>query len=235
MILSAHQPAYLPWLGMFHKMAVSDIFCVVDTVPYSRYDFINRNRIKTAAGPLWLTVPVRRGGWATGRICDLRTSQNDWQRKHVASIAQSYRRAPYFHEYAGELGAVIAKRHTFLSELTGDLLRLITRWLGIDTPLVMASDYEFSGKKSEYVVDMCRKLGATALLFGSHGRVYADSAAFAASGIEIFFQEYRHPVYRQLYGDFVPRMSIVDLLFNEGPRSLEILLSGNERYANTAK
>ncbi len=235
MILSAHQPAYLPWLGMFHKIAVSDVFCIVDTVPYSRYDFINRNRIKTAAGPLWLTVPVKRGGWAAGRICDLRICENGWHRKHISSILQAYRRAAYFQDYAGELTAILGKRRAFLSELTSDLLRLVLRWLAIDTRLVVASDYDFAGRKSEYVVDMCRKLGATSLLFGSHGREYADKKVFEQAGVAIFFQKYHHPVYGQLYGDFIPRLSIIDLLFNEGPRSREILLSGNELYANTAK
>lgn len=235
MILSAHQPAYLPWLGMFHKIAVSDVFCIVDTVQFSRFDFINRNRIKTVSGPLWLTVPVSRGKVFPRRICDLRVSQNGWQRKHVASISQSYRKAPYFNDYAGELFAVIGGPHTFLTELNGELLRLALRLLGLDAELVVASDYDFAGRKSDFALDMSRKLEATSLLFGSQGRAYADIAAFEASGITVYFQDYRHPVYRQLYGEFVPRMSIVDLLFNEGARSLEILLSGNERYAKTAK
>lgn len=233
MILSAHQPAYLPWLGLFHKVAAADTFCIVDTVPFSRYDFINRNRIKTPAGPIWLTVPVSAPG--AKRICDVRIAGTAWRRKHAMSLAQYYRKAEFFDEHAPGLSDLLGRPYVFLTELTTALLRLFVQSLGLQAKIVAASDYAFRGHKSEYVLDMCRTLGASAFLFGSMGKRYADTAAFTASGIDLYFQEYRHPRYRQLYGAFVPRLSIVDLLFNEGPRSLEVLLRGNEWYAKTAK
>lgn len=226
MILTAHQPAYLPWLGFFHKLALSDTFCSMDTAAYSRYDFVNRNRIKTAAGAQWLSVPVHVTG-LTRRICDLRIAGGLWHRKHAAALRQSYGKAAYFDDYAVELEAALLRRRKYLCELNADLLRFFLRVLGLNVQLVAASDYHFEGRKSELVLDMCRTLGATTFVFGSRGRDYAGVDAFQAAGIEPVFQEYRHPVYAQRYGAFIPFLSIVDLLFNEGPRSLEIILRGN--------
>jgi hypothetical protein len=101
------------------------------------------------------------------------------------------------------------------------------RCLAIETPIVKASDYSFQGAKSDLVLNMCRQLNADVYVFGAQGRDYADVAKFRARGVVPYFQDYRHPVYRQLYGEFLPYMSVIDLLFNEGPRSREILLSGN--------
>jgi hypothetical protein len=233
MILSAHQPAYLPWLGYFHKLTLGDTFCVFDTAPYRRRDFINRNRIKTDQGPLWLSVPVYSHG--KPRICDVRIRESDWQRKHLLTVANAYAKAPYYDDYIGEIHHVLAKRYVFLADLTTALLRLFVQMFEITTRLVVASDYDFTGKKSDCIIDMCTKFGAATYVFGAKGRNYADIAAFASAGINVVFQEYKHPRYRQRFGAFVPNLSIIDLLFNEGPRSLEILLSGNERYTNIAK
>lgn len=221
MILSAHQPAYLPWLGFFQKLAISDTFCVLDTAQYSRGEFINRNRIKTARGPLWLTVPVYAHG--RPRICDVRIRQNNWRRKHLAAIRDAYGKSPYYDYYAPDLQAAISQPRVLLLDLTDTLLRLVLRWLGIENRLVLASELHVDGKKSEYLVNLCNRLGAKTFVFGGLGRTYANVAAFEAAGIEVRFQEYRHPVYQQRYGSFLPRLSIIDLLFNEGPRSLEIL------------
>jgi hypothetical protein len=228
LILTAHQPAYLPWLGFFHKAALSDVLCIVDSAAYSRYDFVNRNRIKTDAGPMWLTVPVHVQHPAR-RIRELRIAGAAWQRKHVAAIRQSYGRAPYFDDYAAGLERLLLKPRAFLCELDDDLLRFFLRALKIDVSMIAASDYDFTGRKSDYVLNMCRGVGADTFLFGVRGREYADVDAFRAAGIRPVFQEYRHPQYRQRYGEFVPCLSVIDLLFNEGPQSLEVIFSGNVR------
>ncbi len=225
MILSGHQPAYLPWLGLFHKMTLADAFCVLDTVDYSK-DFINRNLIKTAQGPLWLSVPVNAHG--AKRICDVRIAEGVWRRKHLRSIEHAYSRAPFFDDYAPDVMKLIAKPYAFLCDLTNDMTRLLARMLGLDIRFFYASDYEFARGKTECVVDMCRRFGAGGYVFGSQGREYVNEEVLRAAGIDSFFQEYRHPVYGQQHGPFIPRLSIIDLLFNEGPRSLEILLRENQ-------
>ena len=225
MILSGHQPAYLPWLGLFHKMTLADEFCVLDTVAYSK-DFINRNSIKTAQGALLLTVPVDAHG--AKPIRDVRIQEGVWRRKHLRSIVNAYAKAPYFEQYAPPILGAIAKPYTFLTELTNDLLRSLSEALGLRARIFAASDYDFVGAKSEYVLELCRRLGATAYVFGSQGRNYVDEQLLRAGGVEPIFQEYVHPVYRQAHRPFIPRLSVVDLLFNEGPRSLDILCRNNQ-------
>jgi hypothetical protein len=226
-ILSAYQPAYLPWLGLFHRIALSDTFCIMDTASYSKQNFINRNRIKTAAGALWLTVPVEAYGSRAQRICDVRIASRPWRAKHVASITHAYGKSRYFGRYAPGIFSILEKRHEFLGELTTELLTYFLEELGLRTRIVRASDYRITGKKQDYVLSMCAEFGATAFIFGGRGKAYASAERFREAGIDAYFLEYRHPRYRQLRGAFLPEMAIVDLLFNEGPESLNVILGGN--------
>ena len=154
----------------------------------------------------------------------MRIRDDGWRRKHVAALAHCYRKAPFFDRYAPEIGVVLNRPHAFLSELTAELLRMLLRQLGIGTRLLFASDRDFTGKKSEYLLDMCRTLGAKSYISGARGRSYLNEAAFSAAGISVEFQDYHHPIYAQRFGAFVPNMSVLDLLFNVGPRSLDVLL-----------
>jgi len=185
MILSGHQPAYLPWLGQFHKMAISDAFCILDTFAYSK-DFVNRNRVKTAQGSCWLSVPVDAHG--AKRICDVRIASDSWRRKHMLTIQHAYAKAEYFESYAPAIFDVIAKRHRFLADLTNDLVRLLARALGLDVNFLVASDYDFAGGKSEYVVDMCRKAGASYYVFGAVRKVIWTSPFWRREVSGLFFK-----------------------------------------------
>jgi WbqC-like protein family len=231
-ILTAHQPVYLPWLGLLHKIAVADLFCYFDIVQYQTKDFNNRNRIKTHTGELWLSVPVESKNHFEKCVGDIRIVQSGWQRKHFKSIQHAYGKAAYFDAYSAELESILLlQSFETLSELNFAILRFLMRSLGIDTPIVKASDYVFQGTKSDLVLDMCVQLKANVYIFGSQGRGYADVDKFLAASVKPYFQDYRHPTYRQLHGDFLPYMSVIDLLFNEGPCSRDILLSGNDRKA----
>jgi hypothetical protein len=229
MILTAHQPVYLPWLGLFHKIALADLFCYFDIAQYQTKDFNNRNRIKTHSGEIWLSVPVESKNHFDKSVGDIRIVQDGWQRKHWKSISMSYQKAPYFRDYSEEFEEVLTSQSfETLSELNLAVLRLAMRNLEISTPIVKASDYAFRGAKSDLVLDMCVQLKADVYIFGAQGRDYADVESFRSRGIDPYFQDYRHPQYRQLHGEFKPYMSIIDLLFNEGPRSRDIVMSGND-------
>jgi WbqC-like protein family len=228
MILTAHQPVYLPWLGLFHKIALADLFCYFDIAQYQTKDFNNRNRIKTHDGNIWLSVPVESKNHFEKRVGEIRIVQGGWQRKHLKSIQIAYQKAPYFSQYMADLEALLMLHSSgTLGDLNLEMLRFFLRCLNIQTPIVKASDYKFEGAKSDLVLDMCVKLGANLYIFGAQGRNYADSDRFRSCGVEPCFQQYNHPNYRQLYGAFLPYMSVIDLLFNEGPASREIILAGN--------
>lgn len=228
MILTAHQPVYLPWLGLFHKIALADLFISFDQVQYLPKDWNNRNRVKTAKGPIWLTAPVLRRGHLEKTISDIKINNTlPWVRKHWKTLLINYGKAPYFKKYADFFEETYSRHWDTLVELNEHMLGWFLDTLGIGTPVRSAAGYDFQGKGNDLVLDMCRKVGADLYIFGALGRDYADVHAFERAGIKVIFQDYHHPTYPQLYGDFVSHLSIVDLLFNCGEESLDVLMSGN--------
>ena len=232
MILTAHQPVYLPWLGLFHKIAVSDVFCSFDDVQYLKKDWNSRNRIMTSSGPIWLSVPVLSGGHREKAIREIEIDNStDWRRKHWKSIYLNYKKAPHFHRYAGFLEEAYKRDWTHLTPLNEHMLQWFLKELGIETRFHKASESGFEGRKSDLVLDMCRTLRAGVDGFGIHGKEYAEVEKFERAGIQAYFQDYKHPVYPQAGGGFVPYLSVIDLLFNCGPESLAILMSVNAAKA----
>ena len=228
MILTAHQPVYLPWLGLFHKIALADLFISFDQVQYQPKDWNNRNRIKTPQGPIWLSVPVLRKGYLERTISDIEiNNQEPWARKHWRSLKLAYGKAPHFNRYAGFFEDTYERRWESLVELNTHMLKWFLETLAINVPVRSAGEWQFQGEKSALVLDMCLQVGATHYIFGAQGRDYADVAAFEAAGVKPHFQDYVHPRYPQLHGEFVSHLSVVDLLFNCGDESRDILLSGN--------
>ena len=226
-ILTAHQPVYLPWLGLFHKIALADVFCLFDIVQYQRKDFNNRNKIKTSSGDLWLTVPVKSSGRFDCLITDIEIVNDGWSRKHLKSIELNYKKTPYFDQYYYDLKKILDTSYQYLVDLNFDILVYLLNALNIDTKTVKASDYLFKGAKSELVLDMCIQLNADIYIFGENGKNYANIDTFTSSGVDPYFQAYNHPVYNQAKGRFMPYMSVLDLLFNEGQNSNNIIMSDN--------
>ena len=228
MILSAHQPAYLPWLGLFHKIALADTFVFMDDVKYSKSDASNRNHIRhPAQGRQYLTVPLRTGGSDNHNFADLMMDdQQDWQRRHYAVISAVYGRSPHFKAYA-DLGDFYHTKYARLCDLTHDMLLYFLRRLGIGTVVRRASSHALTSTKSQYLIDLCAREACDFYVFGALGRAYADLDAFRAAGLRTHFQDYQHPTYPQAEGPFVSHLSIIDLLFNCGEASAEILMSGN--------
>jgi WbqC-like protein len=225
LVLTAHQPSYIPWLGLLAKIASADLFCLFDGVPMEGSGFENRQRIKTAQGAQWLTVPVRRH--IDTPIKDVMIANDQpWQRKHWRSIELAYQRAPFFNDYAEGVRAVISEPWERLVDLDAAMLAGFLHIFKIATPVVRASSYRFEGVKSSLVLDMSIHLGATEYVFGEKGRDYADVPAFERCGISVRFQHYKHPTYPQLHGPFVPNMGALDLLFNVGAEEGRRLILG---------
>ena len=228
-LLSAHQPVYLPWLGFFHKIAVADLFIIYDDVPYSRYGWYNRNVISSPNGAIQLVVPIVRNKEGNINHSDVRINNNsNWRKKHWKSIEQNYRKAPFFEQYADDYRKIYDRNWDLLIDLNVEIIKCALSQLGITTKLEMASNCNFEGAKSDRALNMCKKLNADILLFGTLGKDYADVEAFLENRVVPLFQEYEHPKYNQ-FGrtEFEPYMCVLDLLFNEGPASKSILLSEN--------
>lgn len=228
MILTAHQPVYLPWLGLFHKIALADKFVFFDQVQYVPKDWISRNQIKSQNGPVMLTVPVLRKGYLDKKIAGIEINNDvPWARKHWKTILLSYGKARFFKGHADFFESLYTRRWDLLADLNLYMLKWFLQTLRINVPVERAGEYNFEGTKSALVLDMCLKLGADIYIFGTLGRDYADIDTFLKAGVKPVFQSYNHPSYSQLHGDFLPHMSIIDLIFNEGPNSLDIIMSGN--------
>ncbi|MSR77227.1 MAG: hypothetical protein EXS63_03225 [Candidatus Omnitrophica bacterium] len=229
MILTGHQPNYLPYLGFFHKVYHSDLFVIVDNVQYVKrgpFGWVSRNRIKTATGPQWLSVPVLVKGKFEQKIMEtLINPELPWGRKHWKSLLVNYGKTPYFYKYADFFEEMYMKRSwENFCDLSCHFILYLLKSFGIDRPVKKASEIGASGKGDELILDMCEKTGADQYLHGKHGKDYADETKFSARKIRSLYQEFDHPVYHQQFGEFVPNLSAIDLLFNYGGESLDILL-----------
>ena len=233
MILAAHQPSYLPWLGYLDKMAKADVFVVMDDLQYEAQNFQNRNRVKLNNGPAWLTVPLERHG-QDERICDKRiqnggSAREHWQRKTWLTLKTHYGRAPFFARYADELLEVYSRPWDRLVDVDAHVLDLARRWFGITRPVLHSSSLGLQGQKTDRIIDLCRKVGAKVYLSGRGGSTgYLDVEALRRAGIAVMWQSFAHPVYPQRYSTlgFVPNLAFLDLLFNCGPDSRDILSGG---------
>lgn len=229
MILSINQPAYLPWLGYIHRIAVSDLHIVLDHVQFEKNSFTNRNKVKTANGWCWLTVPVKtKGQFGNLPIKSLQIDNSkDWSAKHWRTICHSYEKAPYFQEHKSFFESIYQQDWQYLSDLCQTITIYLLEVLGISTPLLFSSEMEAKGVKDELILDLCQQVGANVYLSGIFGQNYIRHELFEKAGIIVTYQNYHHPEYFQGRGKrFEPYMSVIDLLFNCGFQSLDIIRSG---------
>lgn len=221
MILSAHQPAYLPWLGYFHKIQSADVFVWLDKVQYEKNSFINRNQVKSSQGAQWLTIPIHG---AHKNINEIECVCNGWEKTHRKTIVQLYGSTIYFkpglveswyHEW----------EHKYMNPELWIIVQHICVLLGIGITKIILQ--RITGYKNQLLIDLCKKYNCDAFLFGANGRDYCDFELFKKNGIKPLFQEYRTPEYPQRYGEFIPDLSVIDALFNVGPdRTRELICAG---------
>jgi hypothetical protein len=227
LIAAIHQPQYLPWLGYFDKMRRADAFCYLDTVQYKKNEWQNRNRIKTSQGCQWLTVPVTYRFPQAIRDVEINNRVN-WNRQHLQAIITNYRKTPYFEKYFELFEELLCRQWSSLSELNVALIRLIRKMLGLDhRPFVSSSKMELSNNPTDRLIDICLELGADTYLSGADGANYMNLSRFKERGVNVIFQQFNHPVYPQPFGEFQSHMSILDLLFNCGPESMDVISQAN--------
>jgi hypothetical protein len=223
MILAVHQPQYLPWLGYFDKMLRADVFCYLDDVQYKKNEWQNRNRIKTADGWQWLTVPVTyRFPQRIGAVGIDNTA--DWARRHLQALCTNYRRAPHFERTLPLFEEAWARRWEGIAELNLYLIERLREALGIaHKPAVRSSTLDCAQDPTGRLIDICRALGADTYLAGAGAAAYMDLGRFAQCGVRVVCQDFQHPVYPQLFSGFQSHLSVVDLVFNCGPESAGVI------------
>jgi hypothetical protein len=219
------QPSYLPWLGYFDQLYKSDVFVLYDDVQYDKHGWRNRNRIKTPAGPQWLTVPVLTHGRGRPANRDIVIdSRQPWGRKHLEALRANYAKAPAFTEVLTMLEPVLGRSWERLVDVNVALLKALCGMLGLERDIRFSSQLGIAGDRTERLIGICRALGANRYLSGDAAKDYLDESRFVEHGIALEYHGYRHPTYPQLHGPFVPYLSVVDLLMNHGQASLKILV-----------
>jgi hypothetical protein len=224
------QPTYLPWIGYFDLIDQVDQFVVLDNVQFAKQSWQQRNRIRTAAGLQWMTIPVEFRGRLGQQIREVKIRDVSCFEDHLRAVELAYRRAPFFSNYFPALRSHFesVRSGSMLAELNEALLRWLLATLGITTPMIVASQLSIGGKRTELLAAICRHLHAATYIspMGASAYLLSELEIMSAAGVEVLFQNYVHPEYRQLFPPFLPYASILDLLFNEGPKSLEIMRSG---------
>lgn len=226
MILAAHQLHYLPWLRYFHKIASSDVFVVLDNIQFNKNGWQNRNKIKTPEGPLILTVPIHQK--FQQNLSEVEIDQKQiWGKKHERSFQIHYQKAPCFKDHEPFFHEVFQKKWQHLNDLNYEILFYFLEILGIKTKIVRSSELSLKGEATERLIGICKELNAKTYITGAYAtQVYLDADHFKREGIELITQEFNCPHYPQLYPEagFITELSIVDLVFNCGSKSLEILM-----------
>jgi hypothetical protein len=222
------QSNYIPWKGYFDLIATVDEFILYDDMQYTRRDWRNRNRIKTARGVQWLTVPVKVKGKYLQKIRETEIDGIAWAEDHWRTLVLNYRRAPHFHAIADWIEPYYRRTYRYLSELNRTLIEAVCGFLGIRTTLSNSWDYDLTDGKTERLASLCVQAGATEYISGPAAKDYLDPAVFDAAGIKLTWFDYSgYPEYPQQWGEFEHGVSILDLLFNSGtdaPRHMKHVL-----------
>ena len=228
-ILVAHQPEFYPWLGFISKARMGDVYYILDTVQFMKEHWHSRNKIRKKDGWLWLSTPVLQSKskilmWPEAKIDN---SQN-WKRKQLNSIKMCYSRAKYFTEIFAELEEIYSKDYEYLIDFNEQIIKYAFKKFNINIPVYKTSElikegHNISGVKTDLILNMCKAANAKTFIFGQDGKTYIEEDKFKQSGVEYKFQNFKHPTYKQRYPEFESHMSFIDLLFNHGNNSIEIL------------
>jgi hypothetical protein len=222
--LVIHQPNFLPYVGFFHKLSLADTFVMMDNTQYDK-KFTNRNKIKIPDGWSWLTVPINKEHkFLPNKLVEINNKEN-WKEMHWKKITRSYTNSKFFKKnYKSFFEEVYKKEWKFLFELNSELLRQIIDWLGLKIQIIKESELNINGNSTERLVNVCKELGAETYVSGVGGKEYMNEKLFQKNNIKIEYQKFQCPTYTQIFGgDFIPNLSIIDLLFNNGSKSLPIL------------
>jgi len=231
MIVTIHQPEHLPWLGFFNKVDQAELLVILDVVQYRKNYFQNRNRILSPQGSFWLTVPVITKGHTSKTIKDMEISNTtNWRDSYWKSIYYNYKNHPFFNDYATFFEDICKKEWQFLAELNEHIIYYFVDILGIKTKIILASELNVGGTRSDLLLDICLKTNASTYLAGQHGIDYLDETIFKEKGINVMYHQFSHPVYSQFRRkEFISHLSTLDLIFNHGKESLQIIRSGSNK------
>lgn len=221
------QPSYIPWLGYFDQINRVDTFIFYDDVLYTKNDWRNRNKIKTPGGVSWLTIPVNIKNRLKDYLLikDVTIIDSNILKNHLKTIEYNYKKSPFFKDFYSTIAPIFNSEYPLLADLNIDIIKMICEYIGLKgTNLLRSSDLDILGTNpTDRLINLCKKFKATNYLSSDNSKNYLNENMFIENDIILEYQKYKHPSYRQLWGNFTPYLSIVDLVFNKGPNSLKIL------------
>lgn len=224
MKIAIHQPNYLPWIGFFDKMDQVDRFVLLDTVIHSKSGFTNRNKIKTPQGVLWLTVPLKNKHIPINNL-EI-ANQLNWQQRHWKSIENYYKKSPYWTTYSEELEEIYHDKWRYIADLNLVLIHFFKKVLNIKTETFIGSNFDWDfGTGNLRNMKIVKYFSGDIYVSGVGAKAYNVESDFRRNSITLVYQDFKHPVYPQKWGDFVPQLSILDMLFNCGPKTMDIIRS----------
>lgn len=232
------QPTYLSWIGYYGMISLSDTFVFYDDVQFERRSWQSRNKILKNNGEIqWLTVPIVHNG-QDEKINEVKIDYSkNWQEKHWKAIYYEYCRAPYFKKYKDEIEAIYASRHNTISDLNIFIIKKIVGLLNMKPPeFILSSEIpNVSGQKTDRLLSVLEKIDGKEYISTIGTKAYLETDKFMDKNLKLYWYDYQHPVYRQLNEKFTPYLSIIDLLFNVGPDSLEVIKKGLENSLQLVK
>ena len=227
-IVVVHQPDFMPYLGFFDRLLKADIYVIFDNVQFvsSSRSWTNRDKIKTQNGEKWITVGTKKAPRDAKINQIILTEDTDWRKRHLNLFYENYRKADYYKDifpYLEELYSFECER---MMDFNLKSIEMLMRLFDIQIDTVLASDLEPEGKNNTLIIDIMRKLGTRKYLSGAGARAYHDQSLYDAAGVEVIWQDFRHPVYKQQFGEFIPYLSSIDLLLNCGAREARKMIRG---------
>jgi hypothetical protein len=221
------QSNYIPWKGYFDMINMVDEFVLFDDIQFTKRDWRNRNLIKTRGGTSWLTIPVEVKGKYYQNIKDTQTADSKWKGKHWKTLKYNYLKALWFSHYKEIFEELYLNcEEKYISQINYKFILEINELLGIKTPILHSSDFDLKGDKTERLINLCLQTKATSYLSGPAARAYIQEDLFLTNNINLEWMDYEnYPVYNQLFPPFIHHVSILDLLFNEGPESNKFMKS----------
>ncbi len=225
-----HQPNYLPYLGFFHKLSLADTFVIMDDTQYDK-KFTNRNKIKVPGNWIWLTVPInKKHKFVANKIVEINNEEN-WQSDHFEKINHSYSNSEFFKKnYKTFFEKIYSKKWDHLFTLNYELIIQLIDWLDIKIEVIKESELNINGNSTDRLVNISKKIGAETYVSGIGGKEYMNEKMFETNNIKIEYQNFKCPIYKQVFNsEFIPNLSIIDLLFNIGPKSLSKLKQNEDK------
>ncbi len=228
MIVSSYRPYFAPFPGFFEKALRADVLVLMDSVQFPQgTTWLTRNRFKNDHGTLWMTVPVWKKGLGLQRINEVRIChEGRWAKKHLSSLKTAYAKAPFFEDHLVFVEQIFTEGFERLIDLNIRIIRYLMGHLGIRTRMCLLSELEIEEKEPWLSLEVCKRLGASDFLAQVGAKKCLDQDVFQEAGIRLQFFSPRPLVYPQLWGNFVPNLSALDLLFNCGPKGQKIIERG---------